>query len=116
MGPGWKVGRLAGIDLAIHPSWLVIAFLVTYSLAVFQVPAKFQGWGSSAYWIVAVSTALLFFASVLAHEFSHALVARRKPDLSCLEIRFDVTTIRESGPNIVAVCWSHLTCCGDRRL
>jgi Zn-dependent protease/CBS domain-containing protein len=77
MGPGWKVGRLAGIDLAIHPSWLVIAFLVTYSLAEFQFPAQFPGWGSTAYWVVAVATALLFFASVLAHEFSHALVARR---------------------------------------
>jgi Zn-dependent protease len=77
MGPGWKVGRLAGIDLSIHPSWLVIAFLVTYSLAEFQFPAQFRGWSTSAYWAVAVATALLFFGSVLAHELSHALVARR---------------------------------------
>lgn len=77
MGPGWRVGRLAGIDLAIHPSWLVIAFLVTYSLAEFQFPAQFAGWSTSLYWIVAGATAALFFASVLAHEFSHALVARR---------------------------------------
>lgn len=77
MGPGWKVGRLAGIDVAIHPSWLVIAFLVTYSLAGFQLPAEFPGWTTLAYWLVGVATALLFFASVLAHELSHALVARR---------------------------------------
>ena len=77
MGPGWRVGRLAGIDLRIHPSWLVIAFLVTYSLAEFQFPAQFRGWSTAAYWGVAVATALLFFASVLAHELSHALVARR---------------------------------------
>jgi len=77
MGPGWKVGRLAGIDLSIHPSWLVIAFLVTYSLAEFQFPAQFRGWSTGAYWAVAVATALLFFGSVLAHELSHALVARR---------------------------------------
>ena len=77
MGPGWKIGRVAGIDIAIHPSWLVIAFLVTYSLAEFQLPDEFAGWSTPAYWIVAAVTALLFFASVLAHELSHAVVARR---------------------------------------
>ena len=77
MGPGWKIGRLAGIDLAIHPWWLVIAFLIMYSLAESQFPRQFGGWSESQYWIVAGATALLFFASVLAHELSHALVARR---------------------------------------
>ena len=77
MGPGWKIGRLAGIDLAIHPSWLVIAFLVTYSLAEFQFPAQFRDWTTQTYWVVAVATAILFFASVLAHELSHAIVARQ---------------------------------------
>jgi Zn-dependent protease/CBS domain-containing protein len=77
MGPGWKVGRLAGIDLSIHPSWLVIAFLITYSLAESQFPRQFRGWTAEQYWVVAGGTALLFFASVLAHELSHALVARR---------------------------------------
>jgi Zn-dependent protease/CBS domain-containing protein len=77
MGPGWKVGRLAGIDLAIHPSWLVIAFLVTYSLAEFQLPAEVPGWSTLTYWLVGAATAMLFFASVLAHELSHAIVARR---------------------------------------
>lgn len=77
MGPGWRIGRLAGIELAIHPSWLVIAFLVTYSLAIGMFPDQFPGWSTSLYWIVAAATAALFFASVLAHELSHALVARR---------------------------------------
>jgi len=77
MGPGWRVGRLAGIDLSIHPSWLVIAFLVTYSLAIGQFPHQFPGWSTTQYWVVAAGTAVLFFASVLAHELSHALVARR---------------------------------------
>jgi Zn-dependent protease len=77
MGPGWKVGRIAGIELSIHPSWLVIAFLVTYSLAAAQFPRDFPDWTAAQYWIVAAATAALFFASVLAHELSHALVARR---------------------------------------
>jgi Zn-dependent protease/CBS domain-containing protein len=77
MGSGWKVGRLAGIDLSIHPSWLVIAFLITYSLAESQFPRMFRGWTDAEYWVVAGTTAVLFFASVLAHELSHAIVARR---------------------------------------
>ncbi|HEY6608555.1 MAG TPA: site-2 protease family protein [Candidatus Limnocylindria bacterium] len=77
MGPGWRIGRVAGVELSIHPSWLVIAFLVTYSLAVAQFPRQFPGWSGTQYWIVAVGTALFFFGSVLAHELSHAIVARR---------------------------------------
>jgi Zn-dependent protease/CBS domain-containing protein len=77
MGSGWKVGRLAGIDLAIHPSWLVIAFLLTFSLADAFFPRLIPGWTVGQYWLLGAVTALLFFASVLAHEFSHALVARR---------------------------------------
>ena len=77
MGSGWKVGRLAGIDISIHPSWLVIAFLITYSLAGSQFPRQFRGWTEGQYWIVAGATAALFFGSVLAHELSHAILARR---------------------------------------
>jgi Zn-dependent protease/CBS domain-containing protein len=77
MGSGWKFGRLAGIDLAIHPSWLVIAFLLTFSLADGFFPDQIPGWTVGQYWMLGGATALLFFASVLAHEFSHALVARR---------------------------------------
>ena len=77
MGNGWRVGRLAGINLSIHPSWLVIAFLITYSLAESQFPRQYPGWSDAQYWAVAGATAVLFFASVLAHEMSHALVARR---------------------------------------
>ena len=77
MGSGWKVGRLAGIDISVHPSWLVIAFLITYSLAGSQFPRDFPGWSQDQYWGVSAVTAALFFASVLAHELSHAIVARR---------------------------------------
>jgi Zn-dependent protease/CBS domain-containing protein len=77
MGQAFRVLRIAGISVELHLSWLVIGFLVTYSLAEIQFPAQFPGWGTAIYWLVAAATALLFFASVLAHELSHALVARR---------------------------------------
>jgi len=77
MGSGWRIGRLAGIDLAVHPSWLVIAFLLTFSLADAFFPRLIPGWTVGQYWLLGAATAFLFFASVVAHEFSHALVARR---------------------------------------
>lgn len=77
MGPGWRVGRIGGIDIAIHPSWLVIFFLVTFSLAESVFPREFRGWSTGLYWGIGAVTALLFFGSVLAHELSHALLARR---------------------------------------
>jgi len=76
MGPGWKVGRLAGVDLAIHPSLLIIAAIVTFSLA-FQLTAQFPELPEVVHWSVAALTAALFFISVLAHELSHAVVAGR---------------------------------------
>lgn len=78
MGRGsWGVGSIAGIRIALHPSWLVIAFLVTYSLAVVSLPQDFRGWDPMLYWLVGGTIASFFFMSVLAHELSHALVARR---------------------------------------
>src|ERR671919_60310 len=77
MGSGWKIGRVAGIDIAIHPSWLVIAFLLTLTLADGFFPERLPGWSVTQYWLLGGATALLFFASVLAHELSHAIVARR---------------------------------------
>ena len=77
MAGGFRVARIAGIQIAVHASWLVIFLLVTYSLAASQFPDQFPGWSRPLYWVVAGATSLLFFASVLAHELSHALVARR---------------------------------------
>lgn len=78
MGRGaFSIGSIAGIRIGFHPSWLVIAFLVTYLFAVGDLPDAFPGWDRPLYWVVGAALAGLFFASVLAHELSHALVARR---------------------------------------
>ncbi|MCV0403629.1 MAG: site-2 protease family protein [Chloroflexi bacterium] len=68
---------MAGIELAVHPSWLVIAFLLTYTLAVALFPDVTPGLSAGQYWLLGAGTAVLFFASVLAHEFAHAILARR---------------------------------------
>ncbi len=77
MGLSIRLGRIFGVEIGVHPSWLVIAFLITYSLAVGQFPVQYRGWSDGLYWFVAALTSVLFFASVLGHELSHAILARR---------------------------------------
>src|SRR5256712_11497790 len=72
-----RVARLFGIDVRIHVSWLLIFFLVVISLADTIYPASFPAWSRQKTFIVAAVTAFFFFASVLAHELAHSLVARR---------------------------------------
>ncbi len=70
-----KLGRIFGIQIGLHYSWLIIAFLVTLSL-VGQFHTTNPQWGSGVIWATAIVTALLFFAAIIAHELSHAAVAK----------------------------------------
>jgi len=70
-----RLGRLFGIEVGLHYSWFLIAMLITMSLAA-QFQASHSEWGASVIWALALLTAIFFFAALLAHELSHALVAR----------------------------------------
>ncbi len=72
-----RLGRIFGIPVGLDVSLLLIAGLLTFSLAADQFPAEFPGEPTAAYWVVGLVAAGLFFASVLAHELAHSLVARR---------------------------------------
>ena len=76
--PGsFRIARILGIDLRVHFSWVLIFLLVTFSLADQVFPFTYPTWSQQKTIIVAAITALLFFGSVVVHEFAHALVARR---------------------------------------
>ncbi len=75
---GFKIGRLFGIDLRVHPSWFIIAALVTWTLYSNALPVDFPGVGAAERLIMAVGITLLFFASLLGHELAHSLVAMRR--------------------------------------
>jgi len=77
MGSSFRVARIMGISVEVHPSWIVIGFLVAYSLATYVLPNQYRDWSVAMYWVIAVIGSLLFLLSVLAHELSHAVVARR---------------------------------------
>ena len=64
----WKLGRFAGIDAYVHASFLLIVAWAAW--------AAFQGAGTGLAALLGVVFLIGVFASVLAHEFGHALVAR----------------------------------------
>lgn len=72
------LARLAGIRVSLDPTWFLVFLLVAYSLAVGYLPAQLPTVGTVARWTLAGTLALLLFASVLAHEMAHALVARAR--------------------------------------
>lgn len=73
----FKLGRIAGFPVAMNWSVLIIAWLLTWSLATGGLPHGAPGHAQSTYWIAAGVAAVAFLASLLAHEFAHAIVARR---------------------------------------
>ncbi|HUQ41379.1 MAG TPA: site-2 protease family protein [Candidatus Limnocylindrales bacterium] len=75
--PGsFRIARILGIDVRVHFSWLLIFSLVTFSLADQVFPFNYPQWSEQKTWIVAAIAALLFFVSVVLHEFAHSIVAR----------------------------------------
>ncbi len=70
-----RLGRIFGIEIGLHYSWFIIAALIVLSL-VGQFTITEPSWARSTIWIMASVTAILFFASIVVHELSHALVAR----------------------------------------
>src|SRR5512136_133942 len=74
---GIDLFKVAGIQIAIDYSWIVIFLLVSWSLSAGYFPHEYPGHGWGQYLMVGVVAALLFFASVVTHELAHSLVANR---------------------------------------
>lgn len=74
-GSGFRLGQVMGIPIYLHPSWLIIFFLITFSLST-QFTADHPGWSSSQHLALGIITSILFFASVIFHELSHSVIAK----------------------------------------
>jgi Zn-dependent protease len=74
---GLPLFRVGGTLVRIDPSWLLIFALVWWSLAAGYLPHATAGQTRAAYWTAGLVSTLLFFGSVLLHELSHTIVARR---------------------------------------
>ena len=73
----FRLGRLAGVDIGVHWSVLIIFGLLAWSLSASRFPAEYPGNPAWAYVVAGVAAAVVFFLGLLAHEVSHAVVARR---------------------------------------
>jgi Zn-dependent protease/CBS domain-containing protein len=72
-----RLGRIFGIRVGLNWSLLLVFVLIAWSLAAGLFPAQTRGQSSVAYWTAGVIAAVLFLASLLAHELAHAVVAQR---------------------------------------
>ncbi len=73
-----RLGTVSGIPVGLNWGLLVIALLYLTSLATGFLPSASPGSTDGAYWLVAAMGVGLFFASILAHELGHSLVAQRE--------------------------------------
>jgi len=69
--------KLFGFEVKIDISWLVIALLITWTLAKGSFPHYYQGFTTSTYWIMGILGALGLFIAIIFHELSHSLIARK---------------------------------------
>jgi Zn-dependent protease len=72
-----KAFRLFGIDIHVNASWFFVFFLILWSFAFGYFPQRYPEVPASLHLAAGVVSTLLFFCSVLFHELSHSLVARR---------------------------------------
>ena len=75
---GFRLGAIFGFEIRIDYSWFIIFFLILWTLGFGIFPSLYPGESPLAYMAMAGAGTLLFFASLLAHELSHSLVARAK--------------------------------------
>ena len=76
-GKGIKLFRLFGFTVRLDWSWLLVAALLTWSLARGIFPAHYGGLSVATYWWMGVVGTLGLFLSIVLHEFGHSIVARR---------------------------------------
>jgi len=73
-----SLGRVAGVEVGLNWSWLLIAGLTVWSLAATVFPGQNAGLSGATYVCMGVAATVLFFACLLAHELGHAVQARRE--------------------------------------
>jgi Zn-dependent protease/predicted transcriptional regulator len=76
-GSSWRVGRIAGVEVRVDSSWVVVALLVTYSMYL-RVVFLYGSVSTVGAVGLAVLSAVLLFGSVLVHELAHALVSQAR--------------------------------------
>ncbi|MFI0794958.1 site-2 protease family protein [Micromonospora rubida] len=77
MRASFRIGRVAGVPVGVNWSVLVIFLLIAWGLSANQFPRSYPDRPTWAYVLAGLSAAVVFFLGLLAHEVSHAVVAKR---------------------------------------
>ena len=72
-----KLFKLLGFEVRIDWSWIIIAILIAWSLSRGVFPSYYKNLSPQTYWWMGIIGAAGLFLSIIAHEFSHSLVARK---------------------------------------
>lgn len=68
--------KLMGFEVRLDASWIILAFVITWSLALGYFPSLEPGLPTSDYWWMGAIAAVALFLSIVVHEFAHSIVAR----------------------------------------
>ena len=69
--------KLLGFEVRIDLSWIIIAVLIAWSLSTGLFPFYYKNLSIETYWAMGIIAAVGLFLSIIVHEFSHSLVARK---------------------------------------
>ncbi|MGB6682963.1 MAG: site-2 protease family protein [Candidatus Acidiferrum sp.] len=72
---GMRLGKILGIPIYLHSTWIIIFAGITYFLFV-QFAQEYPAWTSAEHLSVGVFTSILFFCSLMFHELAHSGVAQ----------------------------------------
>lgn len=102
-----RLGRIYGIEIGLHYSWIIIAVLIVLSLSAYFYE-QHPDWQGGTIWIMSIISALFFFAAIIVHELSHAVVARSQ-DLPVRSITLfalgGVAEIEKESPDAKTEFW-----------
>ncbi|MGI9356909.1 MAG: site-2 protease family protein [Rhizobiaceae bacterium] len=71
-----EIFQIWGFRIRIDSTWLLVAALIVWSLSASYFPAEVPGRPPMEYIVLGMAAMLLFFATLIAHELAHSLVAR----------------------------------------
>jgi len=77
-GRRFKLFSLLGFEVSVDLSWVIIAVLIAWSLSTGVFPFQVKNLSTQTYWIMGIIGAIGLFVSIIVHEFSHSIVARRR--------------------------------------
>jgi Zn-dependent protease len=72
-----QVAKVKGIPIKLHFTLAIVFALIAWTLAVSYMPLLYPDLPQSAYWTMGILGGIILFISVLLHELSHSMVAKR---------------------------------------